>query len=905
MIARGGSRLRALAARVRGLLRGARHDEQFDEEFDEEIQEHLRLLAERFVARGMSRAEAVLAARRQFGNTTRLREDRWMLQTLPSIESLWHDTRYALRMLRRNPGFAAVAVLTLALGIGANTAILSLVNAVILQPLTYPRPEQLQFVTTRFGDAKDGQSSLSPAEYWELADFSRSFSTLGAFTLGDVNLAARDQPRRVPRATVNAELFEALAVRPESGRWFRPEETRAGGPPLVILSHELWQADFGARADIVGRTIEIDGLTREVIGIMPAGFDLLDRHVGVWLPLQLAPALRQFRASHFLSVVGRLKEGVTPEQADAELGSLVTTWGKRVGASDHVFSPGEHVMQMEPLQAELVGSGARRVLWVLQAAVGLVLLIACVNLANLLLARAGTRRREIAVRLALGASRWRLLRQFTIEGVVLSLFGAGVGVGVAWAGVRTLSTAYPDALPRMTDVALDGTVLGVTAVVSILTGIAFGLVPLLQVSRAGVARPLKDAGTRGSTRTRRVHGTLVAAEVAFAVVLAIGAGLMLRTVANLVQVDTGFERSRLATFGVALPTALYPFERQVQFYDRLIDRLETTPGVNHVAIASGLPPQRRSNGFGTDIDGYTPRRDVLDVVDYYQTITAGYFEAMRIPIVRGRAFQNADRLGAPVAVVNETFARTFWGDRDPIGRRLRPRFGDKTPWVTVVGVVKDVRQGGVDRPTGTEIYFLLDQLPRIFTTFRILNSITESGIMHVVVRGDLPLATLRPAVASAMREVDPSLPIVGLQAMDDVIGRTLRRPRMLMHLFGAFAGLSLLLAAIGAYGVLSYLVTQRRREIGIQVALGASRTAILREVMAHGLMLTLIGLAAGVSAAVVSTRLMESLLFEVSPGDPATLAGVAALITIVATAASLVPAIHATQVDPIVALREE
>jgi len=320
---------------------------------------------------------------------------------------------------------------------------------------------------------------------------------------------------------------------------------------------------------------------------------------------------------------------------------------------------------------------------------------------------------------------------------------------------------------------------------------------------------------------------------------------------------------------------------------------------------SGLPPQRQANGLGTDIEDYTPRRDVLDVVDYYQSVTAGYFAAMQIPIVRGRAFEDADRIAAPVAVVNETFARTFWKGLDPIGRRVRPRFGDKTPWVTVVGVAKDVKQGGVDKAIGTELYFLLEQLPRIFPTFPILNSLTASGTMNVVLRSGLPIATLQPAMASAVREADPSLPMIGLRSMDEVISGSVRQPRMLMHLFGGFAGLALLLAAIGTYGVLSYLVTQRWREIGIRMALGAGRKTVLRSVVAHGLTLTLIGLAAGLAAALALTRLMKTLLFEVSPTDPATLAGVAALITVVAAAASLVPALRATRVDPIVALRME
>ena len=824
------------------------------------------------------------------------------------LEEIVLDLRYALRTLRKSPGFTIVAVLTLGLGIGANTAIFSVVNAAILQPLGYPQPEQLQFLTTRFGRGEGGQSSLSPAEYWEYTEINRSFSVVGAFLIGEVNLAARDRPRRVTRATVNAELLEALAVQPEHGRWFRREDTREGGPALVMLSYDLWQSEFGAREGLVGRTIEVDGVMREVIGIMPAGFDLMDRHVELWLPLQLAPAIRQYRASHFLSVLGRLKADVTPEQAEGELASLVARWSERVGASGHVFTPGEHVMQMEPLQDEIVGS-ARRILWVLQATVGLVLLVACANLANLLLARAEARRREFAVRTALGASRGRLLRQFTAEGVVLSVLGAALGVGLARAGVRTLSVAYPHVLPRLADVAVDPAVLAFTMLVSVVTGMAFGLVPLLQVSAARLGRLLKDAGTRG-TSARRVRGALVAGEVALAVVLVMGAGLMLRTVLNLMSVDTGFDRSRLVTFGVALPAATYStFDRQVQVYQRLIDLVGVIPGVDNVSIVSGLPPQRQANGFGTDVEDYTPRPDGSDVVGYYQTVTAGYFEAMRIPIVRGRTFREADRTAAPVAVVNETFARAFWKDLDPIGRRVRPRFGDATPWVTVVGVAKDVKQGGVDRATGTELYLLLDQLPQIFPAVPVLNailrSITDSGAMNIVVRTSVPMATLQPAIASAVRDVDPSVPVIGLRPMEDVISGSLRQPRMLMHLFGAFAGLTVLLAAVGTYGMLSYLVTQRRGEIGIRMALGASRETILYSVMAHGLTLALIGLAAGLGAALMLTRLMEALLFEVSPSDPATLAGVAALIMVVAAVASLVPAVRATRVDPIVALRDE
>jgi predicted permease len=374
------------------------------------------------------------------------------------------------------------------------------------------------------------------------------------------------------------------------------------------------------------------------------------------------------------------------------------------------------------------------------------------------------------------------------------------------------------------------------------------------------------------------------------------------------NVDAGFDRSQLVTFGIALPAATYPtFDQQVQLYSRLFDRFGAMPEIEGVAAVSGLPPQRGRNLFGTDIENYTPSSDRSELVEYYQTVTSGYFEAMRIPIVQGRAFQATDRLGPPVAVVNEAFTRTFWKGLDPIGRRVRPRFGDQTPWVTVIGVAKDVKQGGVDKPTGTELYFLLDHLPRIFPTIAgaRLGNVLGFANMNIMLRSVVPAATLQPSIANAVREADASLPIIRLRDMEDVFRDSVRRPRMLMQLFAAFAGLALLLAAIGIYGVLSYVVTQRRREIGIRMALGAERALVLRGVVGQGLKLTCVGLVAGLAGALVLTQLMKTLLFEVRPNDPATMASVAALITAVAAAASLIPAFRATRVDPIVVLKDE
>jgi predicted permease len=880
-----------------------------EDELRREIETHLELEAADNVACGMSETEARDAARRAFGNVMRTQEDVRAAWGGRRFEQLAQDVRYALRGLRRAPVFSAVAVLTLALGIGANTAIFSVINAVILRPLAYPHPEQLRFVTTWFRGGGVDQGAVSVPEYLELAEINRSFATLGAFTLGEVNLAALDRPRRVARATVNGELLEALAVRPALGRWFRREETRASGPALVILSHELWRSAFAGREDVVGRTVEIDGVTREIVGVMPPGFDLMDNRVDLWLPLQLPDSFRQFRESHFLGVLGRLKSDVTPEQADADLASLVARWAQRTGASGHVFSPGDHVLQTEAVQDAVVGS-ARLALWMLQAAVAFVLVIACANLANLMLARAETRRRELAVRAALGAGRSRLLAQFATEGIVVSLLGGALGLLLAWAGVRALVVAYADGLPRAGDIGIDSPVLGFTLLVSLATGVAFGLAPLLHVLGDASRRPLGARAARGATRAgQAMRRTLVAAEVALAAVLVVGAGLMFRTVANLANVDAGFDRSRLVTFGVALPASTYPtFDQRLRLYRRLLDRFESMPDVAAAAAVSGLPPLRQANSFGTDVEGYTPPADASpDWVDYYQTVTAGYFEAMGIQLVRGRGFQPSDQLGAPAAVVNEAFARRFWGDLDPVGRRVRPRFGDRVPWVTVVGVAKDVKQGGVDRASGTELYLLLEQLPRVMPTVSgpSLGHWSNDGSMSFVLRSALPPATLRPAITAAVREADPSLPVIRLRAMEEVIDGSLRRPRMLMHLLAGFATLALLLAAIGTYGVLSYVVAERRREIGIRMALGARRETVLRGVLGQGLAITGTGLALGLAGALALTRLMKTMLFEVRPGDPATLVGVASVITLVAAVACLVPAYRATRVDPLTALREE
>jgi len=847
-----------------------------------------------------------------------------------SLDNLRQDIRLAVRGLLRAPAFAAVTILTLALGIGANTAIFSIVNGVILRPLGYPKPEQLMYLTTQFPAFGFDQFWVSPPEYFEFREINQSFSSVGAFTTGEVNLTAGDRPLRVRSASVDDALLTTLGIQPIAGRLFNKGEADLVGPapqpgappvplpPFVILSHELWQRAFGGQAGIVGQTVQVNGLAREVIGIMPPGADVMDNRTEIWIPLGLNPSFRLNRGSHYLYLVGRLKDGVTEAAAKTELTSLIQNWGDRVGVKQHVFAPppkdaaakqanpgAGHILQMTAVQEQIVG-GASRAIWVLQAAVGFVLLIACANLANLLLARAETRHREFAVRTALGAGRGRLLRQFMTEGVLLSIIGGGLGLVLARAGVEALIRVYPSSLPRTTEVTVDPIVLIFTFGVSVATGLVFGLAPLMHTRVKGLALALKEGGARGATAGAARHHIrrgLVMAEVALAVMLVIGAGLLIRTVYNLSVVDAGFDRSRLVTFAISLPGANYPSgPPRAQLYQRLLGKLRALPGVQAASAMSGLPPNRPLNANDTDIDNYTaPPEGPFENVDYYQTVMSDYFETMGIPIVQGRAFQSSDAASnGLVAVVNETLVNTFWKGLNPIGQRLRPSSQGDPPWYTVIGVAKDVKQGGVDKKTGTEFYFLGDQAATQPSPFNFV-----PGLMNIVMRTTLPPATLRTQVESIVREADSSVPVVRLRDMNGVFEESIIRPRLLAQLLGGFAGLALLLAAIGTYGVLSYMVAERRREIGIRMALGADQGSVLGQVMKQGLTLTTIGIIVGLAGAFALNRLIASLLFNVQPTDTVTLVAVVATITLVAAIACVLPAWRASRVDPNVVLRDD
>ena len=817
------------------------------------------------------------------------------------MDTVRQDLLYAFRNLRKSPGYAAVTVLTLALGIGANSAIFSVVNGVLLKPLPYPDSDRLVFITSQFPTLGFDQFWVSAPEFLEFRERNKSFQEVGAYRAGAVNLGTQDQPRRVNSAIVTSELMPVLGVSPLRGRQFTREDTLPGAEDVAILSYEIWQNAFAGDEAVLGRIVQIDGVPTRIVGVMPDGYDVHDSKVQVWLPLTLDPARPGNRGGHFLYLVGRLRDGVSLTTARADVERMLVQWPE-LNPKMHAPNPKGHRVRLDGLQADLVG-GIATALWVLQGAVGFVLLIACANLANLLLARAESRQKEFAIRSALGAGRFRLLRQFLTEGLVLALLGGAVGVALGFAGLRGMLAANPESLPRSADVVLDPVVLLFTLVISLVTGVLFGMAPLLQLRERVVNVSLKEAGQRSTSGSgARMRAGLVMAEVALAVVLVIGAGLLLRSFWNLMNVDAGFNRSQLATFGLVLPTATYQQpQARVDFFTRLTAQLRQVPGVQGAAAMSGLPPMRLVNANDTDFEGYTaPPEGPFENVDYYQTVTQEYLSTMGIPVVEGRDFQPSDVTGSGglVVRVNETLAKTFYKGQSPIGKRLRIGGGPNStnPWLAIVGVVRDVKQGGVGSKTGTELYFLAEQ-------GRLVNFAPSN--MNIVVRSSLPLDALAPNIRQIVGAMDPTLPIVRLRTMDEVFAESVSRPRFLAQLLALFAGLALVLAAIGTYGILSYSVSERRKEIAIHMALGATRGSVLGMVLGQGARLTIAGLVAGLGASLLLTRFLQTQLFNVKPTDPGTIAAVVGFIAVVAATACYLPASRATRVDPMVVLRDE
>jgi putative ABC transport system permease protein len=890
---------------ARSLWRNLFARAEVERELDDELRAYIDELTAEKMKSGMNAADARRAALLEAGGVEQIKEEVRDVRKGALVETTLQDLKYGARLLRRAPGFAFIAVLTIALGIGANSAIFSVINAVVLKPLAYPAPGQLMFITSQFPTLGFEKFWVSPPEYFEYREQTREFSDIAAYNMGAVNFSEGDQPERVNTAFVTSNMFKVLGVNPVRGRTFTAEEDRPNADPVTMLSHELWTRKLGADPGVVGRRVEINGRKMTVVGIMPPGFDLHDARAQVWMPLGLDPSQRTGnRGSHFLYLVGRLKPGVTEARAENELKTLLAGRWRALVPSGHVPNDSTHRFQMAPLQEDVVGN-VRTALWVLQGAVVLVLLIACANVANLLLARAESRHKEFATRTALGAGRGRILRQFMAEGILLAVLGAALGLVIARSGLRALLSANPQSIPRAAEIGLDPTVLVFTVGLAVLTGLIFGLAPLLHVSEQAVAAAIKEGGARSTTTgaRNRVRRGLVVAEIALAMMLVIGAGLLLRSFRNLTSVDAGFDPRDLITFGLVLPSATYPptGERRVQAMTDLLRRLDEIPGVDEVAAVQGLPPFRQVNANDTQFEGVpSGPNDPPQNVDYWQTATADYFKTMRVRIKEGRGFNRSDPGGPPVMVVNEALAKRFYPKQSPIGRRIKPPFSadtSATPWFTIVGVAENVKQGGLEAEPGTELYFNYEQGPRLVRF--------APGQMNVMLRSSRPLDQLAPQIRRAVSATDPALPIVQLRTMESVFGDSVSRQRFLSLLLAIFAVVALALAAIGTYGILSYMVTERQREIGIRMALGAGSGQVVRLVLGQGLGMAIVGIGLGVVGALGLSRLTTSLLYGVSPADPVTFSAVAAVIAFVAIVACVVPTRRATRVDPLAAIRME
>jgi putative ABC transport system permease protein len=815
------------------------------------------------------------------------------------------DGKFALRSLLNAPGFAAVAVLTLALGIGATVAIFSLVDAQLLRPLPYAQPDRLARIYTEL-PGRAARFRASTAEFFRLRRETRSWQSIDAWRTSGVNFSAGDAPLRITAASVSGGLLgQTLGVAPALGRNLLPSDDVPGAPLVTVISHGFWQNAFGASPSAIGREVLLNGRSHTVIGVMPEafGFPLGEAdEPDLWVPLQIDPALPVF--DHSVFVIGRLKPGVALGEAAAELDALVAN--DAASSANHHFDPRQEALSTHALPDEVIRN-VRPALETLFGAVCFLLLIACVNVANLLLSRAEARQREIAIRGALGAGAWRLARQFAIEGLLLSSLGAVLGTLLALGGVGLIEQVGPAGIPRA---ALDdGRVLAFALFVCAATGLLFALAPLAHVLRRnlhGAIRTASGSTTRPAS-AQRFRQALIVGQMALAVVLLAGTGLMLRTFWNLRQVDAGFEPAGVVSMTVALRSEAFDGEGARAFWTELDARLRSRPGVESATLSSALPPVAEDFGWGTQIEGFVPVEDGpiatalngnqrIAVVDHYQVATPGVFATLGMSLISGRPLDARDLADAPkVVIVNETLARAIWGNESALGRRILPAFARE--WFTIVGVVADVKNAGVDRPTGTEIYFPHLQVP------------ATTGLLrapYIVARARGAAATAVVAdVRAAVREIDPTLPLAKVRTLEQVVAASQSRPRFLALLLTVFGSVSLALAAVGIYGVIAYSVAQRTKEFGIRIALGARPSTVLARVLRGGLVLTLAGLTIGLFGALALARFLSGFLFGVASTDPSTYAGAALLLGAIAMLASYLAARRATEVDPLVALRSD
>ena len=801
------------------------------------------------------------------------------------MSALWSDVRYGLRLLARSPGFTAVAVLALALGIGANTLIFTFINARLLQPLPFRDPDRL---VALWSVEREGGVTWNVAhpDYLDWREQNRTFEELAALSEGSYTLTGGQEPEWLIGRLASATVFAVLGVKPALGRGFLPEEDRLGADRVVVLSHGLWLRRFAGNPGIVGQVVRLNQEPHTVIGVLPRGFRLGSADYDVWVPLALDPA-KAHRGNRFLQVVARLKPGVTIAGAQAE----ITTIADRL-ASQYPNSNAHLGAEVDSLR-ELYVRPFRPALLVLMAAVALVLLIACANVANLMLARAAARQKEIAIRAALGARRGRIVRQMLTESSLLSLAGGVLGLLLALWGARALHATLPQRMQSAEPPGLDVVVLAFIVAVSLLTGIAFGLAPAWGVARADLHETLKEGGRSSAAGLRhgRLRAALIVSEVALAIVLLTGAGLLIKSFARLMAVAPGFRPENVLTMGVPLPRARYAEPRQWRaFFEQALERIRALPGVRHAAATSLLPMNGSNTVWSFAIEGRPEPLPGQFPTAGYRAVTPDYFRVMGIPLLRGRHLTEQDREGAPFAVIiNEAMAGRYWPNEDPLGRRIQSR--GTNDWGTVVGVVGNIKFSGLEGQASPEMFWAHSQRPR-------------SGIILVIRTASEP-AALASGVRAAIREVDRDQPVARIRTLESIVEESVAPRRITMLLLGTFAALALVLAGVGLYGVMSYLVAQRSHEIGLRMALGAQRGEVLGLVVRQGMVLAVIGAGIGLAGALALTRLMSTLLFGVTARDPVVFVAVPAALGVVALAASFFPARRASRVDPLVALRYE
>ncbi len=799
------------------------------------------------------------------------------------MHKLIADFRYTLRTMRKSPLFAGIAVLTLALGVGANTAIFTLVNAVLLRPLPFPDPGRLVFIweeTTMFG-LKDSVVALGNFTEWRAR--SHSFQQMGALEQRFSALTGIGDALQVDSSVVTAGLFQTLGVRPEMGRLFREDEDRPGTANVVILSDGLWHRATGGDPNIIGKSLTLDDQKFEVVGVMPPGFQFPYRNNDLWLPVGTAYGPEEFtnRGRHNWMVAARLAPGVSLERANQEIRAIAAQLERQYPGTNRNVGA-----FAAPMRDHFVGE-TRSTLWILLAAVGFVLLIGCANIANLLLARAAGRRREIAIRTAVGAGRWGLVRQLLTESLVLSLAGGLAGLVAALWGIRFLEKLVPGGIAAVTTLRVDGPVLGFTLGVSLLTGLIFGLAPALQSSSLDVHQVLKQGGGgRNATAGRTVERVLVVVEVALAFVLAIGAGLLIQTFARVRGVDPGFPtRNLLVARLVGSSHRYHTVEKLNGVYTELLRSVSALPGVKSAGFSNGVPIAFKGWVNGFEIEGRPGMAN-----SNFRVVTPGFLETLGVRLLDGRLIQPFDTGGPPThAVVNRAFERQFFPNERALGKRFR--FDTESGWIQIAGVISDTRQMGLDAPAKAEMYLSAAQVP--------------APASYLLMRTTRDPSRLAGAVRQAIRSTAPDIAVAEVLTMDEILDREVSQRKMQMTLLTLFAGVALLLASLGIYGVLAYLVSRRTQEIGIRMALGAGPAEVLRAVLGEGLALSAAGVAVGFAAALALVRLLDKLLFGVSDTDPATFAAVAVLLVAVAAMASWLPARRAMRVDPILALREE